>query len=247
MFCKYRICIYTRPQLGSQCLCRGYSAWWSYVINRHSAGTFNNLPMREIMMHSEMSIEQIYSLVSTWVTFITPSNARANEHGTLCTSVRFLSITEQVLSQWWEKFLSQWEITAPVPVGFGIFFEWDMHTLELLLKRFIISKCYGPLTRYEKLRVAHAAGMPGTLSSRHRLQRKLLVSDPGIHHNVCRDRKPAMAGKTFPAFPAHAQPTILRIWREAHSLNLYTINPLGHMNWISYWRIGPCIPQSKFE
>ena len=30
-------------------------------------------------------------------------------------------------------------------------------------------------------------------------------------------RKPAaMAGKTFPSFPVHAQPTILRIWQEAH-------------------------------
>ena len=26
-----------------------------------------------------------------------------------------------------------------------------------------------------------------------------------------------MAGKTFPAFPAHAQPAILRIWQKAHS------------------------------
>ena len=34
--------------------------------------------------------------------------------------------------------------------------------------------------------------------------------------DACRDRQPAVAGKTFPAFPAHAQPTILRIWQEAH-------------------------------
>ena len=39
----------------------------------------------------------------------------------------------------------------------------------------------GPLTRYAKLRVAHAPGMPGTFS-RHR---KLLVSDPGTHHGTC--------------------------------------------------------------
>ena len=36
--------------------------------------------------------------------------------------------------------------------------------------------------------------------------------------NACRDRFTAVAGKTFPAFPAHAQPTILRIWQEAHGL-----------------------------
>ena len=37
----------------------------------------------------------------------------------------------------------------------------------------------GPLARYVKLRVAHAPGMPGTL------QRKPLVSEPGMHHGTC--------------------------------------------------------------
>ena len=40
---------------------------------------------------------------------------------------------------------------------------------------------HGPLTRYVRLRVAHAPGIPGTFS-RHRLQRKPLVSDPGVTH-----------------------------------------------------------------
>ena len=30
--------------------------------------------------------------------------------------------------------------------------------------------------------------------------------------HACRDRLPAVEGKTFPAIPAHAQPAILRIW-----------------------------------
>ena len=38
-----------------------------------------------------------------------------------------------------------------------------------------------PLTRYVKLRAAHASGMPGTFS-RHRLQRKPLAYDPCLHH-----------------------------------------------------------------
>ena len=29
----------------------------------------------------------------------------------------------------------------------------------------------------------------------------------------------SVAGKTLPAFPAHAQPAILRIWKKAHSQN----------------------------
>ena len=41
---------------------------------------------------------------------------------------------------------------------------------------------------------------------RHRIQRKTLVNGPGMHHG------------TFPAFPAHAQATSLRIWQEAHEI-----------------------------
>ena len=59
---------------------------------------------------------------------------------------------------------------------------------------------------------------------RHWLQRKPLVSDPGMPtargsrtcRDACRDHVGAVAGKTFPAFPANAQPTILRIWYEAY-------------------------------
>ena len=60
--------------------------------------------------------------------------------------------------------------------------------------------------------------------SRPRLQRKSLVSDPGVHHGTCVTHVPWCmsglltlgGGKKFPAFPAHAQPTILRIRQEAH-------------------------------
>ena len=38
---------------------------------------------------------------------------------------------------------------------------------------------HGPLTRYVKLRIAHAPGMPGTFSSPPR------VSDPDMHHGTC--------------------------------------------------------------
>ena len=59
---------------------------------------------------------------------------------------------------------------------------------------------------------------------RHRLQRKPLVSDPGMHHGMCMTHVPwCMSGsltfgdgKTFPALPAHAQRAIFRIWLEAH-------------------------------
>ena len=57
------------------------------------------------------------------------------------------------------------------------------------------------------------------------------ISDPDMQHGTCVTHVPwcrpgslasgfslkSVAGKTFPAFPAHAQPTILRIWQEAHA------------------------------
>ena len=66
-----------------------------------------------------------------------------------------------------------------------------------------------------KIPGAHAPGMPGTQ-----------VSDPDMHHGTCVTHVPwcmsglltsgflwnRRRGKTFPAFPAHAQPAILRIW-----------------------------------
>ena len=61
----------------------------------------------------------------------------------------------------------------------------------------------------------------------HRLQSRL-VSDPSMHHGTCvthvpwcmSGSPPAVAGKTFPAFPAHAQPAVIRIWKEAHYVTL---------------------------
>ena len=71
---------------------------------------------------------------------------------------------------------------------------------------------HGPLTRYVKLRVVHVRGMLGTFSPPPR------VIDPDMHHvrdahavmhaRISNQRFPlkSAAWKTFPAFPAHAQP-----------------------------------------
>ena len=74
-------------------------------------------------------------------------------------------------------------------------------------------------------KIAVAPGMPGTFSLSPR------VSDPDMYHGTCVTHVPwCMPGsltsgflwnrwwwETFPAFPAHAQPVILRIWQEAHA------------------------------
>ena len=72
---------------------------------------------------------------------------------------------------------------------------------------------------------AHAPGMPGTFPPPPQ------VSEPYMHHGTCETHVPwcmpgslisgflwsRRRGKTFPAFPAHAQAAIWRIWQEAHS------------------------------
>ena len=71
-----------------------------------------------------------------------------------------------------------------------------------------------------KIAGAHAPGMPGTCYPSPQ------VSDTDMHHGTCITHVPwcmpgsltssflwnRRRGKTFPAFPAHAQPAILRIW-----------------------------------
>ena len=83
------------------------------------------------------------------------------------------------------------------------------------------------------------------LFPRHRLQRKTLVRDLGMHHGMCVTHVPWCmsvsltrgAGENVtPAFPAHAQPAILRIWQEAHGYvnsslpsTQYEVRDLGHL------------------
>ena len=68
------------------------------------------------------------------------------------------------------------------------------------------------------------AGNAGNVFPRRRLQRKPLVSDPGMHHGTCFTHMPWCmsgsltrgGGENVPGIPAACAPTILRIWQEAH-------------------------------
>ena len=78
----------------------------------------------------------------------------------------------------------------------------------------------GPLTRYVKLRIAHAPEMPGTFFLPPR------ISAPDLRDDMCVMHVPWCMpgsltssclwswwrGKRFVAFQAHAQTAILRIW-----------------------------------
>ena len=85
-----------------------------------------------------------------------------------------------------------------------------------------------------------------------RLQRKPQASDPGMHHGTCVTHVSwcmsgslmRNGGETFPAFPAHAQPAILRIWQEAHSVDIIT--PIWR-GWYALIRQVSSCPINKYE
>ena len=90
----------------------------------------------------------------------------------------------------------------------------------------VLLACEWASYQIRKTAGAHALGMPGIFSPQPQ------VSDSDMHHGTCVTHVPwcmpgsltsgflwsRWRGKTFPAFPAHAQPAILRIWLEAHGM-----------------------------
>ena len=68
------------------------------------------------------------------------------------------------------------------------------------------------------------AGNAGNGFARRRFQRKLLVSDPGMHHGTCVTHVPWCMpgsptcgdGENVPGIPGACAPAILHIWQDAH-------------------------------
>ena len=71
---------------------------------------------------------------------------------------------------------------------------------------------HGPLTRYVKLQVAHAPGMPGTFSPAADFKENRLLAIPACMSGLltCGDRE------NVPGIPGACAPAILRICQEAH-------------------------------
>ena len=91
-----------------------------------------------------------------------------------------------------------------------------------------------PLTRYVKLLVAHATGMPGKFSHAADFKANRLLAIPACItarawrtcRDVCRDRLPI--GKTFLAFLAHAHPQFSvsgkrHMDHDSNGVQIYTI------------------------
>ena len=75
------------------------------------------------------------------------------------------------------------------------------------------------------------AGNAGNVFPRHRLQRKPLVSDPGMYHGTCVTHVPWCmsgsltpgGGENVPGIPGACASAILRNWQEAHWKPLYRV------------------------
>ena len=86
-----------------------------------------------------------------------------------------------------------------------------------------------PCASYQirKIACCACAGNTGNVFHHRRLQRKPLVSDPGIHHGTCVTHVPwcmsgsltSGGGENVPGIPGACAPTILCILQEAHYRN----------------------------
>ena len=87
------------------------------------------------------------------------------------------------------------------------------------------------------------AGNAGNVSPHRRLQRKLLVSDPGMHHGTCVTHVPwcmsgslsCGGGENVPGIPGACAPAILCIWQEAHATALKICSQIVFYVYITIW------------
>ena len=83
------------------------------------------------------------------------------------------------------------------------------------------------------------AGNAGNVFPRHWLQRKTLVSDPGMHHGTCVTHVPWCmsgslepdGGENVPGIPGACAPAIFRIWQEAHLMSGFPLVLLFGETW----------------
>ena len=128
-------------------------------------------------------------------------------------------------------------------------FWLGFHMLNVQL--YVWHNCNAPWASYQIRKIAGCAcaGNAGNVFPRRRFQRKLLVSDPGMHHGTCVTHVPwCMSGsltcgdgENVPGIPGACAPAILRIWQEAHSIQLHYVGftngtiILNAMNFL-WWR-----------
>ena len=93
--------------------------------------------------------------------------------------------------QYIDGLMQEWRISNANTLRLGWVFFTSTH--RYIPKNYTQCSRYGPLTRYVKLRVAHAPGMPGTFFPPPR------VSDPAMHHGTCVTHVPWCMPRSLPS------------------------------------------------
>ena len=125
--------------------------------------------------------------------------------------------------------------------------EWRFRCARQIPQLYHLGPYYMPLLTWASYHICKSAdcactGNAGNCFPRHRLQRKPLVSDTGMHPGKFATARVLMhvgianpRWQEKPAFPAHGQRAILRIWLEAHatvqSWNMWYFNHLKYIWW----------------
>ena len=107
------------------------------------------------------------------------------------------------------------------------------------------ARCVHQWASYQIRKIAGCAcaGNAGIVFPRRRLQRKPLVSDPGMHHGTCVTHVPwCMSGsfncgdgENVPGIPGACAPAILRIWQEAHSFTVAIMQVCNYIRCL-WWK-----------
>ena len=169
---------------------------------------------KESTMCSEDSLNSFRS--NPWISIPLLSD---NEYNNFNTSLRDISWNLKVCTlghHWFRSFCSLSGIN-------GIWYQLcpqEKNSQEVFYKiKHIVFKvntfcsglsmfAHGPLTKYLKLQVAHAPGMPGTFSPPH-ASRHVRHARDVMHVGIDNSR---WRGKCYTGIPGHAQPAILRFW-----------------------------------
>ena len=138
----------------------------------------------------------------------------------------FGSVVEHIMSL--QLTLRYWEVEIKIAVHVGFYITFGtQYTLIWQVKwwwTWVLTIVVWASYQIRKIAGCACAGNAGNVFPRRRFQRKLLVSDPGMHHGTCVTHVPWCMtgsltcgdGENVPGIPGACAPAILRIWQEAH-------------------------------
>ena len=118
---------------------------------------------------------------------------------------------------------TEWKKICDKHFDWGLRVGVDYNTIDTMIHNMLLLLLRAS---YQIRRIAGCAcaGNVGNVFPRRRLQKKPLVSDPGMHHGTCVTHVPGCmsgsltrgGGENVPRIPGACAPAILRIWQETH-------------------------------